>query len=119
ARKIGGFTYQEFAGPLETLKEFAPSGADMSYDFFTRAQALYALIDGDALPLRLAHHFLLEAGVQANTLVHDLQNHDEITFQMFELGSHGDFEFEGESLNGGELREQILDTMRSTVGSQP
>lgn len=119
ARKIGGFTYQEFAGPLETLKEFAPSGADMSYDFFTRAQALYALIDGDALPLRLAHHFLLEAGVQANTLVHDLQNHDEITFQMFELGSHGDFDFEGESLNGGELREQILDTMRSTVGSQP
>jgi len=117
ARKIGGYTYQEFAGPLSTLKDFAPQGADMSYDFFTRAQALYGLIDGDALPLRLAHHFLLEAGVQSNTLVHDLQNHDEITFQMFELGSHGDFDFEGQTLNGEQLKEQILETMRSTVGS--
>ena len=117
ARSIGGFTYQEFAGPLETLKNFAPAGADMSYDFFTRAQGLYALIDGDALPLRLAHHFLLEAGVQSNTLVHDLQNHDEITFQMFELGSKEDFEFEGQTLNGVQMREQILETMRSTVGA--
>jgi trehalose synthase len=117
ARKMSGYTYQEFAGPLATLKEFAPEGADMSYDFFTRAQALYALIDGDALPLRLAHHFLLEAGIPSNTLVHDLQNHDEITFQMFELGSHGDFDFEGETLNGEDLKEDILDTMRSTVGS--
>ncbi len=119
ARSIGGFTYQEFAGPLETLQGFAPNGADMSYDFFTRAQCLYALINGDALPLRLAHHFLLEAGVQSNTLVHDLQNHDEITFQMFELGSKGDFEFEGEMLNGGEMRDEILRTMQSSVGSMP
>jgi maltose alpha-D-glucosyltransferase/alpha-amylase len=91
----------------------------MSYDFFTRAQALYGLINGDALPLRLAHHFLLEAGVQSNTLVHDLQNHDEITFQMFELGSKGDFEFEGQTLNGGEMREQILDAMRNSAGAAP
>ena len=119
ARKVGGFTYQEFAGPLATLKDFAPSGADMSYDFFTRAESLAGLINGDALPLRLAHHFLLEAGVQANTLVHDMQNHDEITFQLFELGSKGDFEFEGQSLNGGQLKTQILQTMQTTVGAQP
>lgn len=119
ARKVGGYTYQEFAGPLATLKDFAPQGADMSYDFFTRAQALYGLINGDALPLRLAHHFLLEAGVQSNTLVHDLQNHDEITFQMFELGSYGDFDFEGETRNGEQLKEQILESMRTTVGAMP
>jgi hypothetical protein len=119
ARKLGGFSYQEFAGPLETLKSFAPNGPDMSYDFFTRAQALYGLIDGDALPLRLAHHFLLEAGIQSNTLVHDLQNHDEITFQMFELGSKGDFEFEGQTLNGEELRDEILETMRPPSAPSP
>lgn len=118
-RKLGGFTYQEFAGPLEKLKNFAPAGADLSYDFFTRAQSLYALINGDALPLRLAHHFLLDAGVQANTLVHDMQNHDEITFQMFELGDKGDFQFEGKTLNGGELRKGIQETMQTTVGSRP
>lgn len=118
-RKLGGFSYQEFAGPLETLKNFAPNGPDLSYDFFTRAQTLYGLINGDALPLRLAHHFLLDAGIQSNTLIHDLQNHDEITFQTFVLGSKDDFQFEGQTLNGKQLREEILNTMRSTVGSKP
>ncbi len=119
ARKIGGFTYQEFAAPLVQLRDFAPNGPDLSYDFFTRAEVLYGLINGDALPLRLGHHFLLDAGIQAGTLIHDLQNHDEITFQLFELGSHGDFEFEGQTLNGMQLKEQILDRMRSTVGAVP
>jgi len=119
ARKLGGFTYQEFAGPLATLKDFAPNGPDLSYDFFTRAQALYGLINGDALPLRLAHHFLLEAGIQANTLVHDMQNHDEITFQMFELGSKGDFQFEGKTLNGGKIRKDIQTAMQTSAGARP
>jgi trehalose synthase len=118
-RKLGGFTYQEFAAPLAALKEFAPNGPDLSYDFFTRAEALHPLITGDALPLRVAHHFLLQAGVQAGTLIHDLQNHDEITFQLFELGSHDNFQFEGRTLNGKQLKEQILQQMRSTVGAVP
>jgi maltose alpha-D-glucosyltransferase/alpha-amylase len=117
ARKMGGWSYQEFAAPLAQLKRFAPNGPDLSYDFFTRAEALYPLINGDVLPLRLAHHFLLQAGVQAGTLIHDLQNHDEITFQLFELGAHNDFRFEGRMLNGKKLKEKILDTMRtSTAG---
>lgn len=115
ARKLGGFTYQEFAAPLAQLKTFAPNGPDLSYDFFTRAEVLYALINGDALPLRLAHHFLLDNSIQAGTLIHDLQNHDEITFQLFELGSHDDFQFEGTTLNGKQLKENILQTMRARV----
>jgi len=114
-RKLGGFSYQEFAAPLAQLKEFAPNGPDLSYDFFTRAEVLYALINGDVLPLRLGHHFLLDAGVQAGTLIHDLQNHDEITFQLFELGSHDDFQFEGQTLNGKQIKEQILKDMRAAV----
>ena len=115
ARKLGGFTYQEFAAPLAQFKQFAPNGPDLSYDFFTRAEALYGLINGNALPLRLGHHFLLDAGVQAGTLIHDLQNHDEITFQLFELGSHDDFDFEGQKLNGKQLKDQILNDMRKSV----
>jgi trehalose synthase len=118
ARKLGGWSYQEFAAPLAQLKEFAPNGPDLSYDFFTRAEALYPLINGDALPLRIGHHFLLEAGVPASTLIHDLQNHDEITFQMFELGSHDNFQFEGRTLNGRQMKEQILNTMRTSVAGQ-
>lgn len=118
-RKIGGFTFQEFAAPLAKLKVFAPTGPDLSYDFFTRAEVLYPFINGDVLPLRLAHQFLLDAGVPAGTLVHDLQNHDEITLQMFELGSHDDIRFEGRTHNGKRLKEQILNTLRSTVGAVP
>jgi maltose alpha-D-glucosyltransferase/alpha-amylase len=114
-RKLGGFTYQEFAAPLAQLKQFAPNGPDLSYDFFTRAEALHPLITGDALPLRLGHHFLLEAGIPQGTLIHDLQNHDEITYQLFELGSHDDFEFEGQHLNGKQLKQQILEEMRSRI----
>jgi maltose alpha-D-glucosyltransferase/alpha-amylase len=114
-RKLGGFSYQEFAAPLQQLKEFSSNGPDLSYDFFTRAESLAPLLDGNALPLRLAHHFLLDAGVQAGTLIHDLQNHDEITFQLFEVGSHDDFEYEGQKLNGKQIRQQLLDKMRSSV----
>jgi trehalose synthase len=114
-RKLGGFSFQEFAAPLAQFKTFAANGPDLSYDFFTRAEVLAPLMTGDALPLRLAHHFLLDAGVQAGTLIHDLQNHDEITFQLFELGSHDDFDFEGQHLNGKQLKEQILGQMRSKV----
>jgi maltose alpha-D-glucosyltransferase/alpha-amylase len=114
-RKVGGFSFQEFAAPLAQLKQFAPNGSDISYDFFTRAEALIPLVTGDVLPLRLAHHFLLDAGVQEGTLLHDMQNHDEITFQMFELGSHDDFTYEGQNLNGMQLKQQILQTMRSSV----
>jgi maltose alpha-D-glucosyltransferase/alpha-amylase len=114
-RKLGGFSYQEFAAPLATLKQFAPNGPDLSYDFFTRAEVLYPLINGNVLPLRLAHHFLLDAGVQAGALIHDMQNHDEITFQLFEVGSHDDFQFEGQNLNGKQIKEQILKDMRAAV----
>ena len=118
-RKIGGFTFQEFAAPLAQLKTFAPRGPDLSYDFFTRAEVLYPVINGDVLPLRLAHQFLLDSGVPAGTLVHSLQNHDEITFQLFELGSHDDFRFEGRTHNGKQIKDRILNTLRSTVGAVP
>jgi maltose alpha-D-glucosyltransferase/alpha-amylase len=114
-RKLGGFSYQELAAPLAQLKPFTMNGPDLSYDFFTRAESLVPLITGDVLPLRLAHHFLLDAGVQAGTLIHDMQNHDEITFQLFEVGSHDDFEFEGQNLNGKQLKDQILNQMRTRV----
>jgi trehalose synthase len=114
-RKLGGFSYQELAAPLVQLKPFTMNGPDLSYDFFTRAEALVPLITGDVLPLRLAHHFLLDAGVQEGTLIHDMQNHDEITFQLFEVGSHDDFEYEGQTLNGKQLKNQILDKMRASV----
>jgi trehalose synthase len=113
ARKIGGWSFEELNVPLEQLKDFTRNGPDLSYDFFTRAQVIHPLLTGDALPLRLAHSLLLQLGVQAGTLIHDLQNHDEITYQLVDLGSRQDIEFEGQHVNGAQLKEQILQQMRS------
>src|SRR5262249_11330640 len=93
ARKLGGWTFHELNVPLRELKNFTRNGPDFSYDFFTRAQYLHALLTGDAAPLRQAFGFLLAAGVGPGTLVHDLQNHDEITYQLVELDDRRDETF--------------------------
>jgi trehalose synthase len=119
ARKLGGFTYQELFVPPEQLKTYTKNGPDLSYDFFTRAQNLHPLITGDVLPLRLAHSVLLQNGVQAGTLVHDLQNHDEITFQLIDLASEPTITLDGQTYNGPQLKQQILQQMQSSVGVAP
>src|SRR5262249_34502376 len=114
ARKLGGWTFHELNVPLEDLKQFTASGPDLSYDFFTRAQCLHALLTGDAAPLRQAFGFLLDAGVAPGALVHDLQNHDEITYQLVELDHRKDetFTVGGQKVTGQKLRERLLREMR-------
>ena len=114
-RKLGGFSFQELNVPLEQLKRFAEHGPDLSYDFVTRTESLHALLSGDAAPLRLAFGFLREAGIQPVTLVHDLQNHDEITYQLVQLDHRGDdtFTIGGRDILGRQLRERILREMRA------
>ena len=115
ARKLGGWTFHELNVPLADLKKFTQSGPDLSYDFTTRAQVFHALLTGDAGPLRLSFRWMLEAGVQPVAFVHDLQNHDEITFQLTEPeGRQAEtFEVGGRKLTGRQLKEEILAAMRS------
>jgi maltose alpha-D-glucosyltransferase/alpha-amylase len=112
-RKLGGWTFEELNVPIEQLKQYTQNGPDLSYDFFTRAQVLHPLITGEVLPLRLAHSLLLQLGTKHGTLIHDLQNHDEITYQLIDLGSRGDIQFEGMHVNGMQLKDQILKEMRA------
>src|SRR6185369_10682114 len=96
------------------LKAFTANGPDLSYDFFTRAQCLHALLMQDATLLRQAFQFLIDENVQPISLVHDLQNHDEITYQLTELDGRGDelFTINGEQVHGHQLRERMLREMR-------
>jgi trehalose synthase len=114
-RKLGGYSFHELNIPLKELKAFTEHGPDLSYDFFTRAQCVHALLMRDATMLRQSFEFLLEAEVQPIGLVHDLQNHDEITYQLTELDGRGDevFEIGGHQRSGRQLREQMLREMRS------
>src|SRR5204863_197311 len=76
---------QELNVSLKELKPFLEHGPDLSYDFVTRAQMVHALLTRDAGLLRQAYGFLLASEVPCGRLVHDLQNHDEITYQLVEL----------------------------------
>jgi trehalose synthase len=116
-RKLGGFSFHELNIPLQELKAFTEHGPDLSYDFFTRAQCLHAMLMQDATMLRQAFQFLLDADVQPIALVHDLQNHDEITYQLTELDGRGDelFQINGEQVSGRQLRERMLREMRAKV----
>jgi maltose alpha-D-glucosyltransferase/alpha-amylase len=116
-RKMGGWSFHELNVPLESLKNFTHDGPDLSYDFFTRTQCLHALLTGDAAPLRLAFRWLLQEQVQPLTLVHDLQNHDEITYQLVEPDHRKDkvFVLGGQKQTGKQLRQEMLEQMRSRV----
>lgn len=114
-RKLGGWSFHELNVPLEDLRKFTEHGPDLSYDFVTRAQVLHALLTGDAGPLRLAFRWMLEAGAQPVGFVHDLQNHDEITFQLVEPEHRKDQTLlvGGKKMTGEELKEGMLQAMRS------
>jgi maltose alpha-D-glucosyltransferase/alpha-amylase len=119
-RKLGGFSFHELNIPLRELKAYTEHGPDLSYDFFTRAQCVHALLVQDATLLRQAFGFLLEADVQPISLVHDLQNHDEITYQLTELDARGDelFRLGGEEVSGRKLRERMLHEMRTLAAGE-
>ena len=113
-RKIGGFSFQELNLTLEDIVQMANGGADLSYDFVTRPAYHHALVSGDAEFLRLMLTLMREYGVKPNSLIHALQNHDELTLELVHFWTrHADltFSFNGETLTGNELRDQIRTTM--------
>ncbi len=113
-RKLGGWTFEELNVPLPVVQQFLAEGPDLSYDFFTRTELMHALLTGDAELLRQAYKSLLDSKLQPLRLVHDLQNHDEITYQLVGLNARGDdkVQYHGQQIAGRELREQILEEMR-------
>ena len=120
ARKLGGWTFHELNIPLQDLKRFTNNGPDISYDFFTRAQSVHSLLMGDAATLRQAYGFLLEKKVSPATLLHDLQNHDEITYQLVELDFRGDNELSlgDKTILGRQLKERMLNEMRAEAAGK-
>jgi len=104
-RKLGGYSFQELNQPLENLKRFITWGPDLSYDFFTRPPYLYAMAVGDAGPLRLMLRLIQKKGLDQGILVHALQNHDELMFDLTHLRKHGHAKF---SVNGEEMTGRAI-----------
>lgn len=117
-RKTGGFSFQELNLTIDDIKTMSESGADLSYDFVNRPAYHHALCTGDTEFLRLTMNLALEMGVDAASLVHALQNHDELTHELVHFATkHKDdlFSFGGEEITGCELSERIRGDLCATL----
>ncbi len=115
-RKVGGFTFQELNLTIDDIKSSAERGADLSYDFVTRPAYHHAMATGDTEFLRLTLNLAVQHRVDPASLVHALQNHDEMTYELvhFEtLHAKDRFTFRGKDISGHELavavRQDLLD----------
>jgi trehalose synthase len=115
-RKVGGFTFQELNLTIDDIHSSAERGADLSYDFVNRPAYHHAVATGDTGFLRLTLNLAVQHGVEPASLVHALQNHDEMTYELvhFETRHARDtFTFHGQELTGHELavtvRQDLLD----------
>ena len=109
-RKLGGFTFQELNLTIDDIREIGEAGADLSYDFINRPAYQHALATADTEFLRLTLRTTLELGVDPASLVHALQNHDELTYELvhWSTGHRDDvFTYKGEEVTGEVLGESV------------
>nr|WP_242681185.1 maltose alpha-D-glucosyltransferase [Tessaracoccus sp. SD287] len=117
-RKVGGFTFQELNLAIDDIQQTGAVGPDLSYDFITRPAAQVALATGDTEFLRLVLREAMAIGIDQAALVHALQNHDELTYELVHFAAaHRDdvYHFGGEEYTGHRLAEHIRQTMRDTL----
>ncbi|MFC7672420.1 maltose alpha-D-glucosyltransferase [Mycolicibacterium sp. GCM10028919] len=109
-RKVGGFTFQELNLTIDDIREIGEAGADLSYDFVNRPAYQHALATADTEFLRLTLRTTLELNVDPASLVHALQNHDELTYELvhWSTGHRDDiYTYKGEEITGEALGETI------------
>jgi trehalose synthase len=120
-RKVGGFTFQELNLTIEDIRDTGAVGADLSYDFIGRPGYHHALATGQTEFLRLALATSLELGVEPVQLVHGMQNHDELTYELVHWATrHGEdmYRFRGDEISGSQLAELVrAELTESLTGS--
>ncbi|WP_210508173.1 maltose alpha-D-glucosyltransferase [Naasia sp. SYSU D00057] len=120
-RKVGGFTFQELNLTMEDIRDTGAVGADLSYDFVSRPAYHHALATGQTEFLRLTLTTALEVGVEPVQLVHGMQNHDELTYELVHWATtHRDdtYFFRHREVTGGQLAEEIrADLTEKLVGT--
>ena len=117
-RKVGGFTFQELNLTMDDIKATSEVGPDLSYDFVSRPGYQHALATGDTEFLRLTLRESMRVGIDQASLVHAMQNHDELTYELVHFATtHKDdlYELGGETLNGADLAETVRETLRQKL----
>ena len=113
-RKAGGFSFQELNLTVDDIAAMSGGGADLSYDFITRPAYHHALVAGDTSFLRMMLGLVHEHGIDPASLIHALQNHDELTLELVHFWTlHADdvFTLGDATWQGRTLRTFIRETM--------
>lgn len=117
-RKVGSFTFQELNLGMDDIKNTSAVGPDLSYDFVTRPAYQYAMATADTEFLRLTLREAAGIGIDQASLVHALQNHDELTYELVHFANnHKDdsYHLDGRDWTGAEMSEHIRQTMRDRL----
>lgn len=117
-RKVGGFTFQELNLGMDDIQRTGAVGPDLSYDFVTRPAAQVALCTSDTEFLRLVLREAMDIGIDQASLIHAMQNHDELTYELVHFAAaHRDdvYTFAGRTFTGQSLAEHIRQTMRDKL----
>ncbi|MGV8910831.1 MAG: maltose alpha-D-glucosyltransferase [Propionicimonas sp.] len=116
-RKVGGFTFQELNLAIDDIADTSAVGPDLSYDFVTRPAYQFALCTDDTEFLRLMLREALNLGIDQASLVHAMQNHDELTYELVHFARHRDdvYSLGGIDYTGAELGEHVRETMRRNL----
>ncbi|WP_232821749.1 maltose alpha-D-glucosyltransferase [Desertihabitans aurantiacus] len=117
-RKVGGFTFQELNLTMDAIKATSETGPDLSYDFITRPAYHHALATGDTEFLRLVLREGMRVGIDQASLVHALQNHDELTYELVHFATtHRDdrYTLGGVEMVGSDLAEHVRETLRQEL----
>lgn len=120
-RKAGGFSFQELNLTVDDIAGMAKGGADLSYDFITRPAYQHAVLTGDTEFLRLMLRTVHQFGINPASLIHAMQNHDELTMELVHFWTrHADttYTFHGQTLPGSILREHIRETMYEKLSGE-
>ena len=113
-RKAGGFSFQELNLTIDDIAAMSHGGADLSYDFITRPAYHHALLTGDTEFLRMMLREVHAFGIDPASLIHALQNHDELTLELvhfWTLHAYDHYHYKGQTLPGGHLRELIREDL--------
>lgn len=117
-RKLGGFTFQELNLSMDDIKTMSQSGADLSYDFVNRPAYQHAIATAETEFLQLTLRSALSMGIDAAGLVHALQNHDELTYELVHFWTiHKDdsYTYKNKEITGLKLRDIVRNDLRQKL----
>lgn len=120
-RKAGAFSFQELNLTVDDIAAMSKGGADLSYDFITRPAYHHAILTGNTEFLRLMLRTVHEYGIDPASLIHAMQNHDELTLELvhfWTLHANDTYKLEGQTWPGYVLREHLRTIMYEKLSGE-